>query len=81
MPTTVTNIVRDDHTKWRCQHCQKINDMGVTHCTRCNKKRSIGAQAINQENSMIGELQITNTAGDEFWEYGDYIEVIHERYA
>lgn len=79
MPTVVTNIVRDDHTKWRCKHCQKINDMAVTHCTRCNRKRGIGAHAINQENSMIGELQITNTDGDEFWEYGDYIEVIVEK--
>ena len=77
MPT-VTKIVRDDHTKWRCMHCKHINEMAVTHCIRCNRKRGIGAQAINQENSLIGELQITNTIGDEYWEYADWIEVIYE---
>lgn len=76
--TTVTKTVRNDHTKWRCKHCKRINDMAVTHCTKCNRKRGIGAQAIDNYNSLIGELQIVNTIGDEYWEYADYIEVFYE---
>ncbi|KAM0435897.1 hypothetical protein ACHAPT_002789 [Fusarium lateritium] len=74
----VTSVIQSDHTQWRCKKCKRRNPMTATRCTKCGRSRRIGAKALNVDNTVIGELMIVNTVGDEFWEYYDLITVIVE---
>ncbi|KAG8674231.1 hypothetical protein FPOAC1_000195 [Fusarium poae] len=63
----ITDIVRSDHTQWKCHSCKAMNSMDSEFCTSCQKSRVNQSFAATSSGEIIGRHAGKNAAGKEEW--------------
>ncbi|XEU97649.1 hypothetical protein FSHL1_002935 [Fusarium sambucinum] len=65
----ITDVVRSDHTKWKCRNCTTMNTMATEECTGCQKSRLNQSWATLDSGEIIGRNAGKNAEGKEEWYY------------
>lgn len=67
-----TDNRQPEHTHWKCQVCDTVNEMEEKYCSACEARRDAGAIAVTDENTnhaKIGRLECVFVNADEHWVY------------